>query len=133
MANAVYPKFKELCLGAGGNLSAGTVIAILVDLADYTYSSAHDFYDDLPGAARVAVSSALGAKTITNGVFDHADFTWSAVSGDVSEAVIWVVDTAGAESTDPLVVYHDTGMTGIPVTPSGGDIDYVVNASGIFA
>lgn len=133
MANALYPKYKELILGAGINLSSGTVRAVLIDLADYTYSTAHDYFDDVIGAARVANHAGLASKTITDGVFDSADFTWTAVSGDVSEAVILYVDTGGADSTDPLVVFYDTGMTGMPVTPSGGDIDFTVNASGWFA
>ena len=28
----------------------------------------------------------------------------------------------GTESTSNLIAYMDTGMTGLPVTPNGGDI-----------
>ena len=54
MANALYPKYKEALLSASTNVSlvTGTVKAVLIDLADYTYSAAHDFLDDIPAAAR---------------------------------------------------------------------------------
>lgn len=133
-ADAIYPKYKEAAIsgGANTNLSAGDVRAILVDLADYTYSAAHDFLDDVPAGARVAVSAALGTKTVTNGVFDSANFTWSAVTGDPSEAVILYVHT-GVEATSRLIVFIDTALTGFPVTPNGGDINFTVDAAGWFA
>ena len=131
MANLIYPKTKEAALQGNLNLSSGTVKAILVDLADYTYNAAHDFLDDVPGAARVATSASIGSKTFTNGTFDLADFTFTAVTGDVSEALIFFIDT-GAEATSRLVAFFDTGVTGLPVTPNGGDINLTVNASGLF-
>jgi hypothetical protein len=42
------------------------------------------------------------------------------------------VDT-GTAATSPLVAYIDTGVTGLPVTPNGGNITVTWNASGIFA
>jgi hypothetical protein len=41
------------------------------------------------------------------------------------------VDT-GTAATSPLVAYIDTGVTGLPVTPNGGNITVTWNASGIF-
>jgi hypothetical protein len=132
MANLLYPKYKEVLLQAGINLSSGSVKALLVDAADYTYSATHQFLSDVAGAGRVATSGALGSKTFVSGVFDSADPTFSAVSGDQSEIIILFVDT-GVAGTSPLIAYYDTGITGIPVTPSGGDINVIVNASGWFA
>lgn len=132
MANAVYPKYKEAMISGGANhdISGGNVKAVLVDLADYTYSSAHDFLDDVAGGGRVATSANLGSKTVTNGLFDAADTSFSAVTGDISEALIIYIDT-GVESTSRLIAYFDTGITGIPVTPNGGDINVTWNGSGI--
>jgi hypothetical protein len=132
MANALYPKYKEALLQSGVNLSTGNVKAVLVDLADYTYSAAHTFLSDIPSLGRVATSGNLGSKTFTNGVFDSADPSFTAVTGDVSEAIVLFVDT-GTASTSPLIAFYDTGVTGLPVTPNGGDINIVVNASGWFA
>jgi 3-mercaptopyruvate sulfurtransferase SseA len=130
MANAIYPKFLEQILQSGVNLSSANIKAVLVDLADYTYSSAHEFLTSVPGAARVATSANLGTKTFTNGTFDTADTTFAAATGDQSEAVILYVDT-GTEATSRLIVFRDAGVTGLPVTPNGGDITVAV-ASGWF-
>jgi hypothetical protein len=133
MANAIYPLYKQALLTADANidLEAGDVKAILVDLADYTYSAAHDFLDDVPAGARVATSANLASKTVTNGTFDCANWTWTAVTGDQSEAVIIYIDT-GTPSTSRLVAFLDTGITGLPVTPNGGDINFTVDAAGLF-
>jgi hypothetical protein len=134
MANALYPDWKRSILNKEQDMNTDAIIAVLTDGADYTYSSAHDFYDDVPGAARVAVSGTLTSPTIALGVFDTADFTWTAVSGDQSEIVILVNSgMAGTDATRGLVAYYDTSMTGMPVTPSGGNINFVVHSSGWFA
>lgn len=133
MANALYPKWKEALLQASANsdLSSTTVKAVLIDAADYTYSSAHDFLDDVAAGARVGTAQTLSSKTFTSGTFDAADITFSTVSGDQAEAILIYIDT-GVEGTSRLVAYMDTGFTGLPVTPGGGDIVIVWNASGIF-
>lgn len=132
MAAVIYPKYKEALLTGSSNISltSGNVKAVLVDTADYTYSATHEFYSSLTSAGRVAISPNLGTKTVTNGLFDAADTTFSAVTGDVSEAIVIFIDT-GTEGTSRLVAYLDSG-TGLPVTPNGGDINVAWNASGIF-
>lgn len=134
MANVIYPKYKEALLNGDSNieLDGSNVKVILVDLADYTYSSSHQFLSDVAGGAIVATSGNLGSKTTTNGVFDSADPTFTAVTGDPSEALIIYIDT-GSSATSRLVALYDTGVTGLPVTPNGGDINVAVNASGWFA
>ena len=133
MANAIYPKYKEVILGAASNtnLLTGTVKAALVDTGVYTYSAAHQFLTSLTGV--VGTAGTIGAtKSVTNGVFDGADVTYTAVTGNSVEALVIYVDT-GVAGTSPLVAYIDTSVTGLPVTPNGGDITVTWNASGIFA
>jgi hypothetical protein len=132
MANAIYPKFKEQALQGGVNLSSGNIKAVLVDLADYTYSAAHEFLSDVAVAGRVATSGNLASKTFTNGTFDSADPSFTAVTGDVSEALILFIDT-GTASTSRLIAFYDTGVGGLPVAPNGGDINVNANASGWFS
>lgn len=133
MANALYPKWKEQLLQftANNNLSAGTVKVALVDTGVYTYSSSDQFYSSVSSAA-VGTPQTIGSKTFTNGVFDGADVTFTAVTGNSVEALVIYVDT-GSAATSPLVAYIDTSVTGLPVTPNGGDITITWNASGIFA
>ena len=132
-ADAIYPEWKDAIMSGAAN-SAPTscdLRAILVDLADYTYSAAHDFLDDVPAAARVAVSAALTGKTVTAGALDTADFSWTAVTGDPAEGVILYCHT-GVETTSPLILYLDTSLTGFPITPNGGAINFTVAGGGWF-
>lgn len=136
MANALYSPYKEQLLSNATaiDMDGDTIKATLIDSADYTFSAAHDEYSggalDVPAAAKVAESAALGSPTCTNGTFDTADFSWSSVTGDVSEAIILWDDTV---TNDRLIAFYDTGVTGLPVTPNGGNINVTVNASGWFA
>ena len=134
MANALYNTFKEGLLDKLFDLNSDTIKCSLIDGADYTYSAAHDEYSggsrDVASGAIVAESGALGSPTITNGTFDTADFTWTSVTGDQSEAIILWDDTV---TNDRLIAFYDTGITGMPVTPNGGNINVTVNASGWFS
>lgn len=132
MANAIYPKYKEAVLQSSANSSlTGTVKVALVDAGTYTYSAAHEFLTSLTGV--VGTAQTIGAtKSYTNGVFDGGDVTFTAVSGATVEALVIYIDT-GSSATSRLVSYIDTGVTGLPVTPNGGDISITWNASGIFA
>lgn len=112
---------------ANSNASTGTVKAALVDTGVYTYSAAHEFYSSVSGVVGAPVE--ITAKTFTNGYFDGADVTFTAVSGSPAEALIVFIDT-GTASTSRLIAYIDTA-TGLPVTPNGSDITVSWNASGI--
>jgi hypothetical protein len=129
MANAVYPKALEQMLQGGINMSSGTVKAALVDVADYTYSAAHQYYSSV-SAAVVGTPQTLATKKFSLGIFNCDDASFSALTGDSVEALVIYVDT-GTEATSPLVAYIDTG-NGLPFTPTGGVANIVWNASGIF-
>lgn len=136
MANAVYPKYKESVLkeadannGLDGTTTAAPYVA-LVDTGTYTYSSSHQFYSSLSGI--VGTDQAITTPTVTNGTFDGDDVTFTAVSGATVEALVIYRHNAGANTTWRLVIYEDTSVTGLPVTPNGGNIVVTWNASGIF-
>ena len=121
MANALYDKGREGFLDGSIDWDTDDIRCILIDAADYTVDlAAHDNLDDIPAAARVAVSGAITSKTVAAGVADAADVTFSSVSGDVSEAIV-IYKHTGTESTSRLIAYIDSA-TGLPVTPNGGDI-----------
>ena len=122
MANELYDKARQGFLDGSIDWDTDDIRAILIDTDDYTVDLAnHDNLDDIPAAARVAVSGALTGKTVTNGVADAADVTFSAVTGDQSEALVLYKHT-GTESTSRLIAYIDSA-TGLPVTPNGGDTE----------
>jgi hypothetical protein len=131
LANAFYPYGKAEMARADFDWESATTVTIyLIDLADYTYSSAHQTLSDVPGGARVA-SVDLTSRTVSDtGVIDAADPVFTSVTGDVSEALIIALNT-GTDSTSTLLLYLDTGVTGLPVTPNGTNINLTFNASGI--
>ena len=120
MANTLYPKFKESLLTGGANLSTANVKAVLVDFGAYTYSAAHQYLSDIPVGARISTSPNLTTKTITSGVFDADDTTFTAVPATSVEAVVLYIDT-GTAATSQLIIILDT-VTGLPITTSGGDV-----------
>jgi hypothetical protein len=131
MANALYPKFKQALLNKEHDMDTDAIQATLIDSGAYTYAASHASYTtDVPAGAKIAVSPNLTAPTIIDGVFDTADFTWTAVTGAQSEAIIVYNNT---HATKGLSAFYDTGMTGMPVTPNGGNINVTVHASGWFA
>jgi hypothetical protein len=136
MANALYPLTKQAWLAgtSGYDLDNDTVndgpYIALVDTGTYTYNAAHDMYNDLSGV--VGTDQRITSPTVTNGLFDGNNVTYTAVSGNSVEALVIYRHNAGANSTWPLVAYIDTSVTGLPVTPNGGDISITFNASGIF-
>jgi hypothetical protein len=101
----------------------------LVDTGTYTYSAAHDFLADLSGV--VGTAQTIANTTVTNGLFNGDDVTFTAAAGNTVEALVIYIDT-GNSATSRLVAYMDTGVTGLPLTPNGGDVTITWNASGIF-
>ncbi len=136
MANALYDKWREaLIQGSASSALNGSgttgVYAALIDTGTYTFSQTHQYYSDLSGIVGTPVE--IGAtKSYTNGVFDGADVTFTSVSGNTAEAIVIYIQNAGANTTWRLVAYLDTNVTGLPVTPNGGNITVSWNASGIF-
>lgn len=129
MANVIYPEAKDAY--GNGELKLIDDTLKVVALTDaYTYNASHTVYDDLTGV--VAVSPALASKTLTAGVFDAADTTYTAITGSEIERLVIFQDT-GDTSTSRLFYYMDeeTGAVAISYTPSGVDLVITWPASGI--
>lgn len=136
MANAVYPAFKQALGAEGHNMTVDAIWFHLIDLADYTYNSAHDFLDDVAAAAREESFGPVLSPTFTGGVFDCADFVFVNAAGDQCEALICENHNgngAAADTARQLIAFWDTGITGMPVSPNGGNINVTVHNSGWFA
>jgi len=147
MANALYPKFKEALLNqaagtAAINLSSDTNIKVaLVNITGstnaYTYSSSHQYFNSVSTNSAAVVSTnyaTLTSRSVTNGVFDAADITFTSVtSTNVVGALVIFKDT-GTASNSPLIAFLDTG-SGLSITPNGGDITVAFDngANKIFA
>ena len=121
MTNQLYGLGREAFLNGDLDWASNDIKVVLVDTNDYTVSiNTHQFLSDVPSGARVATSANLSSKTATLGVADAADVTFSAVTGDQSEALV-IYQDSGSAATSRLIAYIDTA-TGLPVTPNGADI-----------
>ncbi len=121
MANALYDKGREGFLDGSIDWDTNNIKLVFVDEADDTIDLAvDDNLDDRAAASRVATSGNFATKTATNGVADADDVTIATVTGDPFESIDIYKDT-GTESTSRLICNIDTA-TGLPATPSGGDI-----------
>lgn len=120
MANALYAKGKEKILSGSINLPSDTIKASLLSSSYTANLSTDEFWSGI-SANLLNTSQTLGSKTVTAGVFDAADVTFTAVTaGSTVKAVVIWKDT-GTPSTSPLLVYIDT-ITGFPLATNGGDI-----------
>lgn len=120
MANAIWPGTKDAFGKAEINWLSDTIKISIV--RGYTYNSAHNYLSDVTGAGGTLVATAtLASKTLSNGYFDAADVTYTAVSAGAAATSVIIYKDTGTASTSRLIVFFDT-MTGLPVTPDGGDI-----------
>ncbi len=127
MASQLFPK------GAGHILGASTAVDMTANNIKILFYSAAitttwEFVSDLTGGSIVARSGNLASKTTTNGVFDAADITITAVSGSAFTHVILYADS-GSDATSRLVAVFDVAS----FAPTGGDISVIWNASGLFS
>ena len=121
MANALFDSYRGFALTADTDID-DSIKLVFVDHTDITpLPATHNFLDDITGAGRVGTSGAFASKTSTAGVFDAADVTVAAVSGDQFESIVIYDDTPATEATKDLMAFIDTA-TGLPTTPNGGDI-----------
>jgi len=94
------------------------------------------FLTQIPDSGRLRMSeTALGGKTVASGIADADDHTASAVSAVANSAIgaLVIYQDTGSPSTSRLIGWIDTA-TGIPASPSGGDItvQWSAGASKIF-
>lgn len=137
MANAVYPLFKQSLIttadaNKGLNVDDTTdgPYCSLVDTGTYSYSTAHQFYSSLSGIA--GTDQRISTPTVANGLFDGDNLTYTAVAAGASiEALVIYRKNSGANTTWRLAVYLDTSITGLPVTPNGGNITVTFDNAGI--
>jgi len=120
MSNTTYDKFKEQILKAGINLETDDIRAVLIDTALYTFSAAHEFLSSVAVGARIGTPVALTTKTVTNGVFDADDPTFTSVPATSVEALL-IYKHTGVDATARLIYFVDTA-SGLPFTTSGGNV-----------
>jgi hypothetical protein len=124
MASALYDLARQAFAAGDLDWDANNIKTVLVDTGAYTVNlGTHQFLSDIPGGARIATSGNLTNKTNVGGVLDADDVTFTLVSGATVEALV-IYQDSGVAGTSRLIAYIDTA-TGLPVSPSGGDITIV--------
>lgn len=140
MASVLYPLYKEALLSAAPNSSLNQgdstngPYCSLIDEGTYTYNATHQYYSVAAGSAvGPAAGVQLTTPTVAAGTFDASDITFTAVTGNSVEALIIYRHNSGANTTWLMVSLLESDyVTGLPVTPNGGDILITWHASGIF-
>jgi len=143
VGNALYPLWKSVLmkepavlptdksLDQGGLNPVNGCYLSLVDINTYVYSDAHEFYNSV-AAAVLGTSKLITGTTINGRVFDGDDVVFTNVTGTSVGAVVMARQNAGPNTGWRLVLYEDTGITGVPLIPSGGNILVQWNVQGIF-
>jgi hypothetical protein len=125
LANGLYFKGREGFAGAEIDWDGDDIRAILIDVNDYTVDLASDNnLDDIPIGARIATSTSFVTKSITDGICDAADLSFTAVTGDTITAIV-IYKHTGTESTSRLIAYIDSVASGLPLVPNGSDISMI--------
>ena len=124
MANFVYPKCKEKLL-TGGSLALGsdTIKVALVSTA-YSPAPTTDEYMTSVAAFVLGTAQTLTSKTLSLGVFDAADVTFTAVAAGSTALGVVIYKDTGVSGTSALIAHIDT-ITGFPLATNGGDIQVV--------
>jgi hypothetical protein len=128
MANALFDAGREGFLA--GEIDWDTAVIKVALVRGYTFSAGHKWVSDVTSNSGVlaATSAALSSKTVTGGVADAADITFSAVASNSSNHSLLIFQssavTGGADvasSAQRLIGWIDTA-TNLPAVPNGGDI-----------
>ena len=120
MANAWYRKGAEKVLLAQVNFDTDTIKARLVKNT-YAQNLSTDEFISSVTAITGSTDQTLSNTSVTDGVFDADDITFTAVpAGETSEGVVIYKDT-GVAGTSPLLMYIDT-ITGFPLATNGGNV-----------
>ncbi len=128
MANALFDTGREGFLAGEIDWDTATIKVALV--RGYSFNAAHKWVSDITTASGVlaATSAALTSKTVTAGVADAADITFSSVASNASSHYLLVFQSSAvgggadvASSAQRVIAWIDTA-TNLPAVPNGGDI-----------
>lgn len=121
MANGLYDKGREGFLDGSIDWDTDDIRTALYRSGYTPNLGSHQFLSDV-GAANLAATmgSGMASKTVTAGVADAADVSYSAVTGATVAGLV-IYKWSGSDATSRLIANIDTA-TGIPFVPSGGSV-----------
>jgi hypothetical protein len=141
VANALYPLWKQALMReidqdksldqGGADPFNGAYVSLVNIEGGYAYSDAHQFYTSVTNV--VGAPSLITTPTVAGRVFTGDTVVFTNIVGAVIGAfVIFRMNDSGPSSSWRLVLYEDTGIIGLPMIPSGGNIIVSWNIQGIF-
>jgi hypothetical protein len=141
LASFLYDEFRLQLADAATHskidLESDSIQVTFIDEADDTIDQTADVdFGDRASAARVPafassplIANNSWAVTSNVGVFDGDDTVFTTLTGDQVESYDIYKDS-GTDTTSPMISNHDDA-TGLPLTPSGGNVTIVWAATGI--
>lgn len=126
MTNALWNPGREGFLDGTIDWDTATIKVSLV--RGYTFTATHKFVSDLTATGTLVATATLASKTVTDGVADAADVTFTAVPTGTACSALAIYQTSAAAggadlaaTAQRLIAFIDVA-TGLPVTPNGGDV-----------
>lgn len=143
MANFLADAYRNSLIGKTSDYAArvdfdtDTIKCSFIDQGSDSVAVTDVFVSGITAAALIPVfassvtltSPTVGVSAV--GATDAADTLFSALSG-VSVEGILVYKNVTVAGDSPVLASWDTGITGMPFTPSGGDVTIQWNASGLW-
>lgn len=140
MANSLYPLWKQALMKeidedksldqGGDDPFNGAYVALVTTEGGYTYSDAHQFYTSVTNVQ--GTPALITSPTVAGRVFTGDTVVFTNVVGSVINAIVIYRMNDGPSDTWRVVLYEDTGIIGLPMIPSGGNIIVSWNVQGIF-
>jgi hypothetical protein len=127
-----YDSYEDDLLGGNIDLANDTIKVALVT-SSYTFSAAHDFFDDITNelsttGGYTAGGATIASPTISSGVFDAADTSWTSATFTCAGAVVY--KSTGTAGTSPLIGFIDFDGN---QEPADQTFKIVWNAGGIIS
>lgn len=126
MTNQLWDAGREGFLDGTIDWDTATIKVSLV--RGYTFAAAHRFVSELTATGTLVATATLASKTVTAGVADAADVTFTAVPTGSACSALAIYQTSAptggadlAATAQRLIAFIDVA-TGLPVTPNGGDV-----------
>ncbi len=88
----------------------------------YTFSSAHDFFNDLSGV--IASAAITGRTKPATGIWDADDVPFTGVAGGSTVVAVVIWKDTGNAATSPLFLFDDATLLGVPFATDGNDFTF---------
>jgi hypothetical protein len=142
MANILFDAYRNSLIGKTSDYSArvdfdtDTIKAGFQDEGTATPAAGNVFITSFSSGLVPAFASCVTLTSPTVGVVaagtvDAADTLFTALTGASVEGIV-IFKNVTVVGDSPGLAYFNTGITGVPFTPSGGDVTIQWNASGIW-